>query len=431
MKTQTQESFDLLHSNFSQIRMVGEAAVTPIHIDLAIYDLMADSKKRTVNDVVKELTPLGYMRDDINRRMVVMLHKRNVFTAAQGGKGKCLYELKKGAKRPISAAPVKPSEIVVKPMAETPFKDTASQTTAVEVRYKKTRSFNQENIMQAQNTQQQLGVQPTLGYCTEDYVTSPAPAEYVVERTDHVRLALWKVMNDLKPYKYSELCTLLDHVQSGTITYHLRRMVDLNMVTVDRTDAKSHVYQLVEGTPMPEGLPPYEPNTPVTPPAAAPEQLNLKENPVQDKNDNGADRGAGMYPVVEPDSGKEVLGVTGTDGEQGGAVEATTKPADDLQNVRTRMAEEATKVFAPEQKAVDVPLFETAGIKIKGQHFSYKEARELLAELKLFGYGRSGGLAAHPLTKYVRVKDTLTIGEIEFTPGQANDIALMLIDELE
>jgi hypothetical protein len=434
---ETQETFSL-KSDFSKVKMKGEAAMLPLYIDLAIYDLMADQRKRSVNEVVSTLTVLGYMRSDINRRMVVMLHKRNMFVQAGGGKGKVLYELKKGAKRPDfmggeakTVDTVKESEIILRPSHD-----------SVPVTFRKRRTFNiSEMTMQNQTTQPQDS--PLQLLCkafnpdNQEDPTSPHPVEaaadtisHVVQPNDPIRVALWKVMADHQPYKYTDLCTLLSHIPTGTITYHLRKMVDLNMLNVDRTDKKCHIYQLIEGVPMPEGLPPYEPNVPL--PAAQP-QLPLNQEPeMQTKTDYTIK--PQPQPEAAADASVDEPFVMPPDAELDAALDAAG-PVGQFTNPN-EPAQPSTNLpdlvkAASETKAQEAPLVEIGGIMIKGQHFTYKAARELLAELKDAGYGHEIGVIDRKVGKYVTTTWSVTIGMVEVTPHQANDIALSLIEELE
>jgi hypothetical protein len=79
----------------------------------------------------------------------------------------------------------------------------------------------------------------------------------------------------------------------------------------------------------------------------------------------------------------------------------------------------------------DVPLVASAGIMIKGLPYSYKEAREVLAELKAAGYGNPQGVYQASMNKHVQVKRTVIISSLEFSHNEANDLTLQLIDELE
>lgn len=419
-----QQTFTL-QSDFSQLKMTGEAATTPLYLDLAIYDLMADGRKRSVNEVVSALAVLGYKRDDVNRRMVVMLHKRNMFTQAHGGKSKVLYELKKGAKRPDFTNDTKPvikvkeSEIVLQPTRA-----------AVPITYRKRRTIDtSETIMQPQDNQpQQMPTNPLFvagePEPTAVHWSEPKQAKvFVVEPNDPVRVALWKTMMDHAWYKSADLVTLLaDFYPSDIVRYHLRFMVKRDMVAVDKSNYQEFQYRLNDDVPMPEGLEPYKPNIPLETPTPQP-QLPLNQEPeMQTKTEyaiqskvfqKNTDFPVGADPQTAPDT------------PVGEFVNPNETPIPTPSNLPDLVE------AASEDKPKEVPLVEVGGITIKGQRFSYKEARKLLAELRKQNLGYRMAVADGVPGKYVTVVRTILINGEPFSVHQANDITLSLIDELE
>jgi hypothetical protein len=433
--TATQTPFTL-QNDFSKLKMTGEAATLPLYIDLAIFDLMADGRKRSINEVVSALAVLGYMRKDVNRRMVVMLHKSKTFVEAAGGKGKVLYEIKKGATRPDSFATTKPqhvvkeSDIVLEPQAR-----------LIPVTHRKRRHIDlQEFTMQPHTTPSQTPAplftttepEPTpVELARQDVAAEIARVELEathVNPNDPVRVGLWKVMADHAWYKSTDLVTLLaDFYPSDIVRYHLRQMVKTNMVEVDESSAQTHKYRLNEGVAMPEGLEPYKPKASTTP--APQPQLPLNQEPEMKTNIEMPAKAYLKSPPAPLASPLEEKPMIDTSSNQAAEPFNQFKNPDEPQQPATTLLDLVQA--STKDKPKDVPLVEVGGINVLGQRFSYREARELLAELKTEGYGTVHGVVGHRAGKHITVRWSVTIGTVQVTPHQANDIALSLIDELE
>jgi hypothetical protein len=227
-----------LNSDFSKIKLTGQAAMENIHADLAIFDLMEDGVRRTVTQVEQALVPLGYNRRHVNNRMVNLLYKKKTFVADGNVQGAAAYVIKKGAKRPIErtaaveTAPID-SQIKIPPAAEQRFKPVAAVKPSPLV--------------------------PTVAAPTVEEL-SVTPTTYVVEQTDPVQVAIWKTMHDHESYTVQDLATLLDHISLRAIESTMKIMNDKGMFEVTPAQGRNPaIYTLIEGVPMPEGLPAYHP----------------------------------------------------------------------------------------------------------------------------------------------------------------------------
>jgi hypothetical protein len=440
MKQQPQVAFTS-QSDFSKLKVAGPAAQDNTNIELAIYDLMVDGASRTVNQIVRTLAVLGYEASQINNRMVGLLFKKEWFVEGTLS-GKPSYKLKKSAKRTIALTTaakglesVKASDIVVRSSAEQPFSSASKTPQTVEVTYKRTRSLNaKENTMPQEPTPQ-----PT-----------DKPVQYIVLPEDPVKTALWKVMADHAWYKRGDLEVLLSHIKLRTINMSLEQMETDNLVEVDRSNVKEgFLFRLPEGVPMPEGGRPYKQRTfksKATPPQP---ELPLENQPMQ----SDTPEGQAVPDVAAEPSAMQILGdALGTalqprrlsaeirakaaeisaqfpDGAVDQPKEVAAPDAPATRNVADFPAFETFSM--PDQPKEKSPLIEVVGIRIKGTVFSYKEAREILRELRNFCFGSESYHKPMAVPSFVKMTRHFTISGMTFTEDEMNDLALNLAEELE
>jgi hypothetical protein len=477
MKQQPQVAFTS-QSDFSKLKVAGPAAQDNTNIELAIYDLMVDGVSRTVNQIVRTLAVLGYEASQINNRMVGLLFKKEWFVEGTLS-GKPSYKLKKSAKRTIALTTaakglesVKASDIVVRSSAEQPFSSASKTPQTVEVTYKRNRSLiAKENTMPQEPTPQ----------------PADKPVQHIVLPDDPVKTALWKVMSDHAWYKRGDLEVLLSHIKLRTINMSLEQMEVDNLIEVDRSNVKEgFLFRLPEGVPMPEGGRPYKQRTfksKATPPQP---ELPLENQTMQSDIPEGYERPDNTPTVGERLKNHDEKIIDGVranvadaaqsvDGNQlakdfeqqvqhnsdiaaepsamqvlGDALGSALQPRRLSAEIRAKAAEISAQfpddsVDQPKEKSPlimetgatraspteEVPLISIGGVTIKGVVFSYKEARELLKELRLYGFGSESYYQAAPVTSYVKMERRFSVSGVDFTEFEMNSLASYLASELE
>lgn len=205
-------------------------AIDMNQLDCAVWDFMADFKKRDIEQIMEAMCFNGFPRKVVDKRLKALFAKK--WFDRHGERGNTVqYVLKKHVKRP--------GKEVAAPMVES--------TISLDAPVKVLPVFSFQAPL----------VEPEV----VEFAPAPAP-EYQVELTDHVRVAIWKVMRDDGVYSMTDLAALLDHVTVSSLTYHVRQMEKLDMleaVTVSVRTGKK-VYSLKAGVDMPTNLPAYQPN---------------------------------------------------------------------------------------------------------------------------------------------------------------------------
>jgi hypothetical protein len=228
-------------------------------IDAAVWELMADYRKRNIFAIIDVLVMKGFNRKNVDARIRVLRAKK--WFDRNGERGNTVqYILKKHVKHPQAKETIvmeaKKSGIEISPISLSP-----------------------RNEFELAEQHEQIKQLLSDGVADPTAPGPQAKPVYVVEKTDHPQVAIWKILQDGSSHTTSELALLIDHVAKYKVVNAITVLAKTILVSTRVKGERENRYSLKPGSPMPDvkAPRPYNRKAKATPAAEAQPEAQPKE----------------------------------------------------------------------------------------------------------------------------------------------------------
>lgn len=419
-------------------------------VDCAIWDLMVDYKKRNVHEICEAVRLQGYCGIVIDKRCKVLFAKK-WFDRSGERSNTPAYKLKKSTKRPLPKGMLSWEEAAKQVKASGQesmggFSVTALQSMSGSIRLsKKPRDYTPQVIERPQPTP--IG-EPMMPQTQPPIELLPSSVVAIaIDTTPHegepVKLSVWKLMSDYKPYTMERIQKAMPWVTPNTVIGVVWKMRVAGQVTTSNVpNSRTKLYTLRQGEPMPEGGMPYEPNVKhatVTTNTAQLEltETNEKETEMKSPAIASLTDAISGSPAIQRQHAADVQETPTQPTLK--EVELNPKDVNQLDAVWSAAtagfglhAEEIESFLGPLTKA-STKLAESNSailldfsIRIKGKPVTREEAKTIALELIEAGFGDVDAESAPP-TRFKMIEVAVRVMGMEFTPDEAHQLAADLI----
>lgn len=353
-------------------------------VECAIWDLMADFKKRDIHEICLAIKLQGYCGVAVDKRCKVLFARKWFDRSSERG-GSPYYTLKKSVKRPMTKEELQ-TAIEAKNASKWPASTVGFLATALNGIAVEKEVVNAKHLLPLFSRTLPIFELPASK--PEPVIQKPmkAPINMSLLPSDPIQVAIWKITSDQRPYTVQRLCEVMPDVPLATIYSNLVKMAKNDMLIVNRLGNNvTKTYTLKPGTPMPVGLKPYDR-------AIAPPSIQKKEEPTMKTLD--------VISLLVP------LALA--------ADAAAVKPSQDtFDDCDLKHRDIPTE-----------PLLDFS-IRIKGSPVTMQEAQTIATELMDAGFGDLE--TDLPPQRYKLIELTIRVAGVQLTAQEAHSLAQQLI----
>jgi hypothetical protein len=216
-------------------------SLDPKRIDAAVWEVMSDGKKRSVNEILDGVVARGFQRHIVDRRLDTLFSKK--WFDHLGAANNRFYRLKPEIKHPDGSVAI---PVVTKSVPQPNYGN--GEDWAIPASY--IDAGSEDDNQGFLSAAEKIDVQNTWDKISKDVAAATIKTkDLIVKPTDTPMVAIWKMLADQLAYPRKEIELMLDWIPSSAIYRTLVTMVEQNILVRTKgmgTKQVCHLFALAD-----------------------------------------------------------------------------------------------------------------------------------------------------------------------------------------